>query len=592
MYRNLGYYVDSPAQVLLPAARRLVAKYGSRFDTVFSDAFREAGLSDRRFMKDLTRDDLIQLGKAQSFPVGSPELKDLLHLVYAIMHASGWGDYRPAVIRYTEDPHMSLNDMLTEALADHVAKGLADLGQMWPEKCNVECFRTHLASLIRRIATLWEHRPYIAEKLGRYIGDILYRMKTMDISPTALDQWDRTLLILTVKEQKKGASAYFDRFLKYDRDDSSAYSTALTITDARSSDPLIAPEIARLRSVCQPGPCLRYTRLLSNAEPRELIALMSPVLPDLPLATGYLIPVGPFHEMDLAVITRLSWGDAEQYAGYAENVVFPPLKDSTTPTQLGFRTPAIAVTDQKDYALRLIYDWPTLELVNDTDDTLKPNLKVSWFSPAMQRMVHDTDTSINSLILDLAVTHKELGETPVPMNNIQEIKFADLSHDELTGRRVTKKSLHAKTDDADDAPVLRARVFEDVWHFEGGKLLKKKENLDVTPLFTRLGNISFRPALARFFRPSRSWFLSTDQNAVDFICGRLGLNTYDATRSKLAISISHNVALYKRVTGVTDDPFDVEAVIKAMHGMSDAPGLAKLPTVPAALFGSTQVKTK
>jgi len=562
MYRNLGYYQESPAQILLPAARLLYARFTSNIDTVLSDAIREAGFSDRRFMKDMTRDDPIQLSKAAAFPPNSPQLRALLHIWYHVCAAAGWGDYRPTVLRYTRDPRMSLDDILIEALNEHVDRGLKETGQMWPEKCNVEVFRTHLGTIIKRLALLYEYRPYIVDKLERYTGDLLYKMKLQEISPTALDQFDRTLLYYLVFDAKNPDTEFMRTY-----DDGTGALATLTFPDAKDANPLIGPEIARIKSVVQPGPFMRYARLLSNMDQRELAYTYTPVLPDLPLVTGYLIPVGPFYEMDLSVHTRVTWGDAEQFAGYMETLVFPTQPESSM-SQLGFRNPAPHYGAVQNFgALQPVWDWPTLEIHNDTDNQNQHSLRYSWYSPTMQRMMHDRNgATVDHLVLDLAATHSELGETPCPMQNIQDVRFADLSLLPGDRRIVNTASADIAGGNVDDDPVLRKRIYEDIWHFEGGKVLKKKTNVDMTALYNRIGNVSFRPALSEYFMPSRAWFLQPDQTALDYIVGKLSLNVYDAKRSILAITISHNAEVYKRLTG-QQPPFDVEAVIKAMHAI-------------------------
>jgi len=566
----MGYYVESQAETLIPAARLLTTSYGATFDTVFADAFKEAGLTDRRWMKDLTRDDYIQLGKSSSFANGTAENRALLHWVYAIAAVSGWGDYRPPVVRYAAHPHMTLDEILLECLNDHLDKGLKEIGAMWPEKCNVEAFRTHLASCIKRAAILYEYRPYIVDKLERYIGDVLYKLRHGEISPTGLTQFDRTLLTKLVYEADPNLLSYT----------LNGVPTALSFSPNKDANPLIAPEIDRIRNACKEGPWLKYTRLLSNMDQRELIYMLTPVLPDLPLATGFLMPVGPFHEVDLTIQHRITWGDQEQYAGFAERVVFPAFSTASN-NRINLRTPA-----KKDVAskyVQQIYDWPTLEIVDDYDfgnqksGTVTPfSFRYSWFSPTLQRMVHsDAGGDMDALLYDLACTHKELGETPVTMVNIHDFKWADLT--KISNRRIIAGPAQNPQDD----PRLRSRVRFDIYYMSGGKTLKKETNVDLTPLYNKLGNITYRPALAEYFEPSRTYFLTLDQNTIDYICGKLRLNVYDAQRSKLAIAISHNVAMYKRVTGRQEDPFDVEELIKAMYGMI-APASPSLPNSTAS----------
>lgn len=565
MYRSIGYYTEQPSTVLINACRALVDKFaGADFDTVFSDAFRDAGLSDRRRMDLLTRDDIIQLSKSSKFGPNTDEFRDLLHVVYAIMAASGWGDHRPAVIRYTVDPLKPLDDILTDALQEHVERGLNEVKAMWPQgertNCMVETFRTHLGMIIRRIALLYDYRPYVVDKLERYMGDLLFRMKVGEIGPNALEQFDRTLLYYMVYKQA-------DFALKYT---TSAGEMTLKFPDAKDSDPLIGPEIARLRNAMEPGPWLRYTRLLSTAEPRELIYQLSPVVSQLPITTGYLVPVGPFHELHLEVVNTIAWGDAEQLAGLLENVSFPMTPDSAQ-SQMGFRN-SLGLT--LSGSIPANFDYPGLEVINDTDDVGKPRLKYSWQSPTVQRRIHDTaGATSNNLVTDIASRETSKGESSHKMLNIDGISFADLRYINNADRRIISGVGSAVEND----PILRTRVKEKVWYFSAGKNLLSKD-VDVTALYNKLGNVSFRPALAEFFKPSRSWFLQPDPRAVDYIAGQLGLGVYDAKRSVVAITLSHNYATYMRLVdpkGKGDEaaPFDLEAVIRAMHGMDQGQSL-------------------
>jgi len=572
MYRNIGYYVASQASVIIPAAKQLLGAIGaSKIEREVAEAFRQTGYSDRRFMKDFTEMDPLQISKSDLFNEAKGEnYRNMLWMMYTINAASGWGDHRPTKLKYTENPLMTLDEILADCLQDHLDKALQEIGAMWPEKTNMELYRTHLGALIKRIAHIDAYRSFIADKLERYIGDLTYRMKIGEISANSLDQFDRTLLVHTIYKQTPD-------LLKWTDENGNSHTLNVRI-DQKDSDPLIAPEIARIKNVVKPGPWMRYTTLVSNADQRELMFLLSPVANELTTVTGYMVPIGPFFETHLDVAHRIPWGTAEQFSGFIENVQFPQ-PQTAAQRGYGFRNPAFRLQvlppnpdpkSGKQYTERWYqpatpsFDYPTLDIINDSDAQGQPDLKFSWYSPTKQVMVHTSaGATVNTMLLDLALTNTQAGESAVDFLNIQDFKFVDLTDDSMADRRIVAD---AKTS-FDDAPHLRNRIYEDIFYFEGGKTLKKMENVDVTFLTNKLGNVTFRPALSRFFIPSIAWFSQPDSTAVDFIIGKLGLGKYDAMRSKLAITMSHNAAVYKRVTGNEKVPFDLEKRIKALHNI-------------------------
>jgi hypothetical protein len=85
----------------------------------------------------------------------------------------------------------------------------------------------------------------------------------------------------------------------------------------------------------------------------------------------------------------------------------------------------------------------------------------------------------------------------------------------------------------------------------------------MTDFYARQGLEYFRPAFAEHVIPPRMMFFKDDPRATQFISARLGLNNDQAFRNRLAITISHNYAAFKRITG-NDGKFEIEAVIKAI----------------------------
>jgi len=304
-YTAIGYKIKSPVSVLLPAARHLLNTFQARgtFDTVFADAFRTA-FTDKRPVRTLDRDDLLMITSDANFGVKSTEYKALAHILYAMLAAGGFGDYRPPVLTYRENPVMTIDEIINEALNTELV--LPGPEHYDGEKTTCEIFRASIANTITNICILESRRVHYLDIFRRYMGNLLYTLRTQPQYKVS-DQFDRSLLAIMFGES---SGIYRTTSIGVSQP------TVLTYPIAPDNDPEIGPIMAKIRSVCQTGPWIAYTRMLSTQDPRELAALVCPVVNNLPLATGYVLERGPFDELRLETTENVSWGDKEQFAGY------------------------------------------------------------------------------------------------------------------------------------------------------------------------------------------------------------------------------------------------------------------------------------
>lgn len=544
-YTAIGYKTKSPIQVLLPAAKLLLGTFSARgiYETCFAEAFRNA-FTDKRPVRTLDAQDILLLSGDPNFGIKSPEFKAFAHIVYAMMKAGGFGDYCPPVLYYREDPVMTVDEMINEALNSELVLPGAD--HYDGERTTCEVFRSSIANVITNICILEQRRVHFLDIFKRYMGNLLYTLRTQP-SFKVTDQWDRSALAVYFAEKN---GTYRTTTIGVQSP------TIITYPIAPDNDPEIGPIMAKLKAVCQPGPWLRYTRMLSTQDIRELAIIQSPVVPNLPMSTGYELERGPFTELRLEQTENITWGDKEQFAGFMEQVTYlqnPTHQLVTT----GYRPPAY-VLSKAAFQVHGFFDFPFVGIELRDDATALPHhqgLKVvySWHSYIHRRRVSTiTGASFATFMYDLGAQTGSAGETHYEKLNVDQFDYVDLSDPTVQARKfVYGTGVH----------IIKAPIF----YMEGGRLWRRE--VDMTLFYNKLGNVGYKPALVEFMAPSREWFQAPAPNAVDFIVGRLGLNTYDALASKKLINLSHNVALFVRLTGRQPN-WSLEQYIEATTGKS------------------------
>lgn len=164
-------------------------------------------------------------------------------------------------------------------------------------------------------------------------------------------------------------------------------------------------------------------------------------------------------------------------------------------------------------------------------------------------MTSEAGATQATLYVDLALSAEKTGEAQSDFLNLDQFVVADYM------QSVKDREIKFTND----------RIIEDIYHVRSGNTLTKA-SVDMTDFYQRQGLRAFRPAFAEYLIPPRMWFFKPDDRASQFIASRLGLNNDQVFRNRLALTISHNAAVLKRVTG-NDGRFDTEGVIKSIMNL-------------------------
>jgi hypothetical protein len=340
-----------------------------------------------------------------------------------------------------------------------------------------------------------------------------------------------------------------------------------------SADPLNAKYYELLKKVTEPGPGIRYKILISNNSISQLLFYHGPIAKSLTTTVGYMMQRGPFTELHLKPLDQRVWTPVDQLTGIRDIVrELGVAVDSTTlataaaagtipgPTAPSSAPPPIMKTE--NLALRMsapvkicgpankkclpfALDIPQIAL-RLTDEADCAKFTWTYHSITHQKVISDASgATLDDVYVDLAIHNPQLGEGVVSQLQLDTLDTVMLEPSVLTRR----------------TELTKQRITEEI-HFVRGAGLETQA-VDMTEFYSQLGIVQFRPTFGEFLYPPRAWLLTPDQNAVDYIVARLGLSRHFALQSHPAITMSHNVAVIKRLTG-GDSHFKLKELLEAL----------------------------
>jgi len=537
MYRPIGYRVKSPASVLIPAAKALLREFNNKLDERVVAAL-SAPFSDRRHVKNTKIWDFNLITKEPMFAdLDGDNLKNLLHIVYAVMANAGFPDYRPTSLTYSHNALMSIDDVITECMNAHIPLILPKAEHMDRDKTGFEVFRGFIPEVIKQLVALDRARPWYLHHFRRYIGNLLYRIDMGEMDPRSCDQFDLTLLTVYANPSRKEGRSELDGFTEY------------RPTVARDSDPETAEVIGRMKAVIMVGNSMMFQRLLSNKDRNELIFSVGPAAPTLDLVGGTMRKRGPFQELDLSSFESITWSDEITRSSTEERVQYLDDQD-TTLNLTGVRVPYKRLyTEITGDTTPILLDYGNGITMSVYRDATGIRVCHEWRSAMTRRLVSTKwGASADTMLTDLALTNEALGDSLYEHLQIDGFRLVDMDE--------TVKSRMIETDNNADEKIP---LFEKIYYVCKGKFISDSSPVDMTLFYGRIGNLMFKPALSEFFRPNLNWFNEPDQRAYEHIVDRLQLSDKDAKDSIDSIMFSHNVEKFKRITGATDS--DVAKII-------------------------------
>jgi hypothetical protein len=158
---------------------------------------------------------------------------------------------------------------------------------------------------------------------------------------------------------------------------------------------------------------------------------------------------------------------------------------------------------------------------------------ISFYSPWRKRTLTLTNgASPVSLLTDIALTSERAGESLMDRASMQEFGFID-----------SKESKDFLNDQAPSNPSYKENI---VYPKPGTQDVTVKE-VDLGPLYTRMGTTMYPPAFREFALAPIHWLYTPDKEAEDYIAAQLALTYEQKLQAERTIRISHNHAKLSRL---------------------------------------------
>lgn len=552
-YRKLGYSPVPEGMYIPKEAESLHRTLGADAEPEIRECLKAVG-SGRRFLSGITLPDLLTMRSTKVTP-GSALQKSLIILTAKVLYHAGYLSEDVPRVAYHDDPQLTAEEavghMLTKKLPWYAKENLGG------DKATLEVLATHLPIIIRELRYTEKLRGEYYSRLRAKVGDVGYKIA----HGQPITQQEKSLILQfgAVTEGAPGHALGFPKGVAAER--------PVAIPAAETADPLVIEAFSLLGETTESGPGIRFLQMISNQNMEELVWYLGPYARTLPSSIGYAAALGPFMEYRMKETDSLTWTPQDQMTGirdlFADTGIVSRSRELKTKgtsaeaaqalnyitTQWRLSAPTRICGNAGAICSAEYIDFPqvTLRLVDQANVA-----KFSWeyYSAWRQRvMTSEAGATASTLYVDLALSAEKSGEAQADFLNIDQFAVADYE-ESVKAREITASS---------------DRIVERIYYVRSGSTLTAAD-VDMTDLYSRQGLKAFRPAFAEFLIPPRMWFFRPDDNAVQFVAARLGLNNDQVFRNRLALTISHNAAVLKRVTG-HDGRFNTEAVIKAIMNL-------------------------
>lgn len=240
MYRLPGYYELPVSSRLIKWATDITSSPG--FESDLSDSFRDKLGRDGRRVAFLTLDDLVAWQPAGRFAAGS-NMNALRQFMIDWLCHMGVLKVRPAVIGYSSDPRMTLDESLNYMIqAETKLPSMATFGGA--EHFNIEALRGAVARVIREVAYLSAQKPALLGRLRVKMSAIAHAIMT----GRPLTQEEKSFFVMHHANKDIG-----------------------DVTAVENADPLVDEAWKRLCDAAESGPFLQFAQGWSNMSQENLM---------------------------------------------------------------------------------------------------------------------------------------------------------------------------------------------------------------------------------------------------------------------------------------------------------------------------------
>lgn len=533
-YMKPGFY-EVPSGKLVPEMCDNVSNFND-WASQMGKAIDTLGRGGRR-VASLGLEDIVAMGGDQLFAPGSERHRDLQHLLLRFLHASGVVEYYPAVVGYQALPQITLDQAVDRMLSAHIKfPTVTDLG-------GTSFDTTALKSIFPTLIREWKYkrnlRPLYVDRLRRKLGSIAFKLA----SGQAIDQHERSFFVAFCDPTRdRGWTAEEKQKLQPQGKDGTGGGPNIVV--AETGDPLVTATWEDYKQVVEPGPFLRFARLLSNRNFENLLYTFGPQMGALTYEIGYRMRYGDFYEPRVREAVVLPWAPEDQMVSARERYLAWRMP---TPDLSIANTPILAAhpAAPNSPTFRPEWDLPNVEMRVNLDQPLVNPTEFSYWSPWRERMVSSIfGATPAALLLDLALTNESVGESQLSTLKLSDFKLVDME----------KSSPYL----AGQAPV-KPQYTERIIVPRNGQADTVSVAMD--DFYSRLGTTMFMPAFREYVLAPMSWLHVVDKEAEDFIAARLGLTWEQKLQAEQSIRISHNHAKLSRLLSGPQLPMTWDSVL-------------------------------
>jgi hypothetical protein len=512
-YMKPGFH-EIPAGMLIP---KWCAEISSRagWEGQLSETLTRPGLGrGGRRVEGLREDDLLALGGVGAFSPTLPGHDALLRLLYRFLFSLGVFKRYPSVVGYTNMPFLTMERCIDRMMSSHIKFPTMEvLGGS--QSFTVEALAASLPGIIRRLASLNFLREEMLKRLRLKLGAVSRKLALKQ----PIDQAERSFYVaFGLEDSKRGWT-----------EQEIETNSPPTIYAAESADPLVTETWELFKASTESGPYLRFCTLQSNKNFESLIYTFSPQIAALSYSLGYIRSFGPFDEPHVREAITLPWGRDDQLIAARERyLAFQLGSDNIVPIQ-----PPVQSSVRSAPGFAPQWDLPNVEFhVAIGKNEIAPD-DISFYSPWRKRtLTLANGASPISLLTDIALTTERAGESLMDKSSMHEYGFLDRKESEpfLNGQEPSN-------------PSYKENI---VFPKPGTQDVTIKE-VDLAPLYTRMGTTMYPPAFREFALAPLSWLYTPDKEAEDFISAQLALTYEQKLQAERVIRISHNHAKLSRL---------------------------------------------
>jgi len=524
-YQQTGFIKVPRALVLTEAAETIAKEFKTDLDREVARAIKTLGKSDNIRLSNFNFERLLTIEHVR-FDANAKLKIAFLTLLADFLHETGYIDVSPIVADYNVDPVMQLEEVIEAILATRMPKFTAT--DMGGEFATIDTLAYWMPEVIRRLLLINNERTNCIDRFRRWIGSLGFKL----LKGEALAQAERTAFVM-YSSTRQGTPGWYPGL------------ESTPIRAIETGDVLVNEVGALYKAVTLAGPFTNHLKMISDQVRERLTFYLGLHTPELKMCRGSVRPYGPFEVYDLQPVETIPWSLEDQLTGITGvSAYFGGSKPAST--AFSIHVPLMVAERNENGIVGVFPDDPGYRLILTNQGDVS-DYEIEYLSKQRQRVINSrvNNATQELAIADAAFERKTLGACSVAATTLQDFGLMTLTD------RSSKKVSTYEND----------RIFET--YLLPGPTGVRLVDVDVTAMSVLWGSIEALPAFAEFVQPPLKVFREPAPRVVEYVSAVVGLSLDERRRFEDVISIYHNCAKFKRMTG-REAPIDQQQLAFAL----------------------------